>query len=70
MSEPVKQSKIKPRSFNRRQMVLWRGQRGQVLSWSSECTDGLWSQTVNVLILPDGKRVAFDIESAKELEIL
>jgi hypothetical protein len=66
----VKVSNTKPHQLKHNQLVFYKGQKGQVLSWSAACTDDWWTQTVDVVFFPDGKRVTFDIESAQELEIV
>jgi hypothetical protein len=65
----VKVSNTKPRQFKINQLVIYKGQNGQVLSWSTRSfPDGSWSQAVHVAFLPDGKQITFDIETAQELE--
>jgi DnaJ-class molecular chaperone len=66
----VKVSNTKPRQLKHNQLVIYKGQKGQVLSWSESFHYGSWSQAVYVVFFPDGKNITFDIESAQELEIV
>ena len=66
----VKVSNTKPRQLEHNQLVIYQGQKGQVLSWSESFHDGSWSQTVYVAFFPDGNRITFDIQSAQDLEIV
>jgi hypothetical protein len=65
----VKLSNAKPFQIQYKQLVVYKGQKGQVLSLSTEYfAGGAWSQTIEVVCFPRGNRITFKIESAQEIE--
>ena len=64
----VKMSNAKPFRVKYKQILIYKGQEGQVLSLSTESfADKSWSQTIDVVCFPDGNYITFEIESAREV---